>query len=521
VWATVPTVQMNLLFDDIDVIETAGDPAAVEVRGIAYDSRQVVPGDLFCCVPGHLSDGHAFAADAVDRGAVGLLCEHVIPELLERPVVQTVIAPGTIRPVMARLAAAFYKQPARDLLMIGVTGTNGKTTVTQLLGELLTATGRPTDVMGTLSGVRTTPEATDVQGRLADVRDRQRADGRQHAVAMEVSSHALVQFRVEGVHFDVAVFTNLSHDHLDFHGTMEAYFAAKGSLFTPDHALRGVVNADDPWGQELLRKARIPMVPVHRSDATDVVLHPGLTEFTWRGHRVVTPLTGAINVDNTLLAAEAALCLGLEPADVAQALAQVSPIPGRLQVIAAPRRRAQDLADPAVPPFTVMVDYAHTPAGLEVVLREARSLTATDGRVLVVFGCGGNRDRSKRPKMGRAASVMSDLAIVTSDNPRDEDPLAIIEEVRAGVGPDGSGRATLVVEPDRRLAIRRVLDEARAGDVVVIAGKGHETTQEIGQQQLPFDDVAEARHSLASRYASDPATWTTSPRRADGTPEGR
>ena len=266
---------MNLLFDDIEVIETAGDPAAVDVRGIAHDSRRVVPGDLFCCVPGLVSDGHAFAADAVDRGAVGLLCEHFIPELLDRPVVQTLVAPGTIRPVMARLAAAFYGFPARDLLMIGVTGTNGKTTVTQLLGDLLEASGRPTNVMGTLSGARTTPEATEVQRLLARVRDRQLSDGRRHAVAMEVSSHALVQSRVEGIHFDVAVFTNLSHDHLDYHGTMEAYFEAKSSLFTSDHALRGVVNADDPWGQRLLARARIPMVAVHRSDASDIVLRAG------------------------------------------------------------------------------------------------------------------------------------------------------------------------------------------------------------------------------------------------------
>ena len=327
---------MNLLFDDIEVIETAGNPAEVDVRGIAHDSRRVVPGDLFCCVPGLVADGHAFAADAVDRGAVGLLCEHFIPELLDRPVVQTLVAPGTIRPVMARLAAAFYGFPARDLLMIGVTGTNGKTTVTQLLGDLLEASGRPTNVMGTLSGARTTPEATEVQRLLARVRDRQLSDGRRHAVAMEVSSHALVQSRVEGIHFDVAVFTNLSHDHLDYHGTMDAYFKAKSSLFTSDHALRGVVNADDPWGQRLLRTARIPMVEVHRSDAGTIVLQPGRTTFTWRGQRVATPLTGAINVDNALLAAEAALTLGLEPAEVAAALAEVSPPPGRLQVIAQP-----------------------------------------------------------------------------------------------------------------------------------------------------------------------------------------
>jgi UDP-N-acetylmuramoyl-L-alanyl-D-glutamate--2,6-diaminopimelate ligase len=501
---------MNLLFDDIDVIETAGNPAAVDVRGIAHDSRRVVPGDLFCCVPGLVADGHRFAADAVDRGAVGLLCEHFIPELLDRPVVQTLVAPGTIRPVMARLAAAFYGFPARDLLMIGVTGTNGKTTVTQLLGDLLEASGRPTNVMGTLSGARTTPEATEVQRLLARVRDRQRSDGRRHAVAMEVSSHALVQSRVEGIHFDVAVFTNLSHDHLDYHGTMDAYFEAKSSLFASDHALRGVVNADDPWGRRLLDTARIPMVEVHRSDAADIVLEPGRTTFRWRGQSVSTPLTGAINVDNTLLAAEAALTLGLEPREVAEALSAVSPPPGRLQVISLPRQGTDALG---TPPFTVLIDYAHTPAGLDVVLREARGLTGTDGRVLVVFGCGGNRDRAKRPKMGRAAATLSDVAVLTSDNPRDEDPLAIIEQVRAGVG-DEPAPGTFEVEPDRRLAIRRALELARSGDVVIIAGKGHESYQEIAGRRLPFDDVVEARRALSARFSTDPATWTVLPTRA-------
>ncbi len=211
---------MNLLFDDIEVIESVGDPSSVEVSGISHDSRRVVPGDLFCCVPGGVSDGHVHAAEAVDRGAIGLLCEHFIPELIDHDVVQTRVAAGTMRPVMARLAAAFYGYPARDLLMVGVTGTNGKTTVTQLLGDLLSATGRPTNVMGTLSGTRTTPEATEVQRVLAGVRDRQKSDGHRHAVAMEVSSHALVQSRVEGIHFDVAVFTNLSHDHLDYRQKM-------------------------------------------------------------------------------------------------------------------------------------------------------------------------------------------------------------------------------------------------------------------------------------------------------------
>ena len=213
---------------------------------------------MFCCIPGLLTDGHAYAAQAVERGAVGVLCEHFIPELMDDEVVQTRIAPGTMREVMARLAAAFYGFPSRDLMMIGVTGTNGKTTVTHLLGDLLSATGRPTNVLGTLSGARTTPEATEVQRILAGVRDRQRSDGRRHAVAMEVSSHALVQSRVDGIHFDVAVFTNLSHDHLDYHGTMEEYFEAKAKLFTPDHALTAVIGADDPWGQTLLERVRMP-----------------------------------------------------------------------------------------------------------------------------------------------------------------------------------------------------------------------------------------------------------------------
>jgi UDP-N-acetylmuramoyl-L-alanyl-D-glutamate--2,6-diaminopimelate ligase len=509
---------MNLLFDDIEVLETVGDPFTTEVGGITHDSRRVVPGDLFCCVPGQVSDGHRYATEAVERGAIGVLCEHFIPELLHRDITQARIAPGTMRPVMAQLAAAFYGFPARDLVMIGVTGTNGKTTVTQLLGDILTATGRPTNVMGTLSGARTTPEATEVERVLAGVRDRQRADGLRHAVAMEVSSHALVQSRVDGIHFDVAVFTNLSHDHLDYHESMEDYFEAKARLFTSNHALRAVVNADDPWGRVLLDRGKIPMTAVHHNDASDVLLRPGHTEFTWRGHRVATPLTGGVNVDNTLLAAEAALALDLElePGEVAAAMVHLRPIPGRLQVIAAALAETGSAAGATPqaarasrPPFTVLVDYAHTPAGLEVVLAEARRLgPGATGRVISVFGCGGNRDRAKRPVMGAVAAAASDVAILTSDNPRDEDPIAIIEEVLTGI-PGGRENANVVVEEDRRVAIRRALDVAEPGDVVVIAGKGHETYQEIAGRRLPFDDAEEAREALSARFASDPGTWVT------------
>jgi UDP-N-acetylmuramoyl-L-alanyl-D-glutamate--2,6-diaminopimelate ligase len=508
---------MNLLFDDIDVLESVGDLSAVEVGGISHDSRRVVPGDLFCCVPGLLSDGHLHAAEAVERGAVGLLCEHFIPDLLEERVVQTRIAPGTMRPVMARLAAAFYDNPARDLMMIGVTGTNGKTTVTQILGDLLSAASVPTNVMGTLSGARTTPEATEVQRVLAGVRDRQRSDGARHAVAMEVSSHALVQARVEGIHFDVAVFTNLSHDHLDYHGTMEEYFEAKAALFSPGRSLRGVVNADDPWGRRLIERARIPVVAVRHSDASDVVLEPGRSTFTWRGQRITMPLTGAVNVDNAILAAEAALALEelrLGPEEVALAMAHLEPVPGRLQVIAAPAGPRASGEDS--PPFTVLVDYAHTPAGLEVVLGEARSL-APGGQVLTVFGCGGNRDSAKRPLMGEVAARSSDFVVVTSDNPRDEDPLAIIDEVVGGI-PGGRDNPGVVVEPERAVAIRRALDAAGPGDVVVLAGKGHEAYQEIGGQRLPFDDTVEARDALSARYGSDPATWAPGPTTLARTP---
>jgi len=283
----------------------------------------------------------------------------------------------------------------------------------------------------------------------------------------------------------------------------------KSSLFTPDHALRGVINADDPWGQRLLRKGRIPMVAVHRSDASDVVLRPGRTWFTWRGQRVSTPLTGAVNVDNALLAAEAALTLGLDVPEIVAAFPHVSPAPGRFQVLSAPAGGAGTVS--GSPPFTVVVDYAHTPAGLEVVLKEARALATAGGRVLVAFGCGGNRDRAKRPAMGRAASLLSDVAVLTSDNPRDEDPLSIIEEVRAGVDVDASPQATFVVEADRGAAIALVLEQARAGDVVVIAGKGHEDYQEIGSRRLPFDDVVEARRTLSARFPADPSTWVAVP----------
>jgi UDP-N-acetylmuramoyl-L-alanyl-D-glutamate--2,6-diaminopimelate ligase len=468
---------MNLLLDEIDVLETSGDPTGVDVTGVEHDSRRVRRGDLFCCLPGTGADGHDFAAAAVGRGAVGLLCEHFVEAV---PVAQARVAPGGARPAMARAAAAFYGHPARSLVMAGVTGTNGKTTVTHLLGAVLSAAEYPITVLGTLSGARTTPEATDLQRRLAELRDAGDSGGPRPAVAMEVSSHALAQSRVDTIRFDVAVFTNLSHDHLDYHGSMESYFAAKASLFAPERAVRAVVNADDPWGRRLIAAAAVPLHAVHGRDASEVLVRAGSVAFTWRGQRVTCPLTGAVNVQNALLAAEAAIALGLEPAQVARGLAAARPVPGRLEVVAGPELDGTG--------FVVVVDYAHTPAALDVLLDEAHRLARPAGRVIAVFGCGGERDRAKRPLMGATAAAGSELAVLTSDNPRGEDPGTIIDQVRAGVPDAVLGAGGLVVEPDRRRAIALALASAGPGDVVVVAGKGHEDYQEVGGQRLPFDD---------------------------------
>jgi len=459
---------MNLLLDEVNVLETVGDPSSVDVSGVVHDSRRVAVGDLFCCLPGTTADGHEFAADAVARGAVALLEEHVLPGVGD--VLQVRVAEA--RPAMARVAAAFYGHPAEDLVMVGVTGTNGKTTVTHLLGAVLEAAGHPTTVLGTLSGARTTPESTELQALLAEVRDRA-GGGLRPAVAMEVSSHALVQARVDGIVFDVAAFTNLSQDHLDFHGTMEDYFAAKASLFTPERARCGVVLADDESGRRLAAEAAVPLTTVHRAEATDVCLEAGATAFTWRGRRVRTALSGLLNVDNALMALTVATVLGVEEDVAAAAIATSPAVPGRLELVSAGRPT----------PFTVLVDYAHTPAALSAVLAEARRLATPGARVIVVFGAGGDRDRKKRPLMGAAAAAGADVVVVTSDNPRHEDPAAIIAEVQAGIPALGAE-----VVPDRRQAIGLALDLAGAGDVVVVAGKGHETYQEVGEERLPFDD---------------------------------
>jgi UDP-N-acetylmuramoyl-L-alanyl-D-glutamate--2,6-diaminopimelate ligase len=473
---------MTTLIEDVNVLDTRGNLTSVEVTSVDFDSRAVHRGSLFCCVPGEHTDGHTHAAEAVTGGAVSLLCEHFV----DLDVPQARVAAGAIRPAMAVIASSFYGHPSRAMTMVGVTGTNGKTTVTQLVGAILADAGIATGVVGTLDGARTTPEAPVLQAHLAALRE----DG-MRAVAMEVSSHGLTQHRVDGIRFDVAAFTNLSRDHLDHHRTMEEYFEAKAMLFSPDRAGLAVVNVDDPWGRLLAERiSEERLIPVRASDASDLVLSVGSSSFRWRGQRLTVPLSGRFNVENAVMAATIAASLGVGDDQIRAGLSGVSPIPGRMEVI--------DSAHP----FSVLVDFAHTPAGLDAALSSARDLAGA-ARVICVFGCGGDRDQGKRPEMGGVGARWADAIVLTSDNPRGEDPDVIIEQVRSGIDEAGDTGLEVVVEPDRRRAIAVAVGLAGAGDVVVIAGKGHETTQVVGSQVLPFDDRLEAREVLATAPVLD------------------
>jgi UDP-N-acetylmuramoyl-L-alanyl-D-glutamate--2,6-diaminopimelate ligase len=461
-------MHLEHLLEGIAVEDRRGD-ASVDVTGVTHDSRQVGPGSLFCCVPGRVTDGHDHAPAAVAAGAVALLCERP----LDLPVAQVVVA--DVRATMGPVAAAFHGHPSASMDVVGVTGTNGKTTTTFLLQAILEAAGRPTGVIGTLSGARTTPEAPELQARLAELRD----EGRR-AVAMEVSSHALALDRVAGTRFRVAVFTNLSRDHLDFHETMEDYFAAKARLFEPRYADVAVVNADDPRGRLLADAASVPTRTYSLHDVEGLELGATSSTGTWRGQRLVVPLGGSFNVANALAALGAAVELGVDEATAVAGLAGAAQVPGRFEVVTTDQ------------PFQVVVDYAHTPDGVEQVLKAARAVTA--GRVLVVLGAGGDRDWDKRPMMGEAAARHADVVVVTSDNPRSEDPEVIAAAVAAGA----AGHRDVRVELDRRAAIELAVRDARPGDVVVVAGKGHETTQTVGDRVLPFDDREVVRDVLDS-----------------------
>ena len=458
-------------------------PEGVEITALAYDNRKVatgVGGTLFFCVPGFTRDGHDFAPDAVARGAAAL----VVARPLGLGVPEVVVE--DVRLAMAVAAAAFHGDPTASLRVVGITGTNGKTTSAFLVRAALEAAGMRCGLLGTVKSVvggeersveRTTPEAIDLQATFAEML----AAG-DEACVMEVSSHALELHRASAIHYAVAVFTNLTQDHLDFHPTMEEYFQAKRRLFAMDVGAR-VVNVEDAYGRRLAEEFDC----ITFGEGGDYAAEDVRTGFTGSTFRVgdvqlSTPMPGAFNVLNVLGAFAAARAMGVPAADVARGLADAGRVPGRFEAVDEGQ------------PFAVVVDYSHTPDSLENALRAARSLSR--GRVLCVFGAGGDRDRGKRPVMGEIAARLADVAIVTSDNPRSEDPEAILDEIVAG----GSG---LEREVDRRRAIEMAVGMASDGDVVLIAGKGHEQGQEFaGGRKEPFDDVAVAREALRAVLAS-------------------
>ena len=454
-------------------VKIVGDPSGIRVTDVVHDSRQASTGSVFVAVPGAEHDGRDFCAGAVAAGASALILEHPV----DLDVCQLVVE--SPRAALAPAAATCWGHPARSLVMVGITGTNGKTTTAHLVAESLAGVGRTAVAIGTLSGARTTPESSDLQRLLA-----QHVNDGVEVVVMEVSSHALTLARVDHIVFDVAVFTNLSQDHLGFHGTMESYFSAKSELFTARRARRAVVSTGDVYGRLLVDTSEVPITPVALDLISGVDVEVATASFVWRDVSVRLRTGGRFSVLNALLAAEVLIALGHEPAEIATALAEVPPVPGRFE----PVRRGQD--------FDVIVDFAHTPDALAATLETSREV-AGEHRLILVFGCGGDRDRSKRPEMGRIAARLADVTIVTNDNPRSEPPAAIISEIVAGA----NDPSAVEIEPDRRSAIGRAIERAESGDVVIIAGKGHETTQTIGTETSPFDDRAVAAEALDRRSA--------------------
>ncbi len=447
------------------------DPSLVS---ISHDSRTVEPGGLFCCVTGASFDGHDFAQRAVEAGAGALLVERP----LDASVPQLVV--DNVRRAMGPASAAIYGDPSSALTVVGVTGTNGKTTSVELFSHVLGRVG-PVDTLGTLTGARTTPEAPELQRWLAEGVAR-----RLRYVAMEVSSHALNMHRVDGTRFRVAMFTNLGHDHLDHHGDLEAYFEAKAGLFDRSLAETAVINVDDPAGRRLADRVRqsgdVELVTVELADAEDLVAEGTRSRFRWRGDPVELHLAGRHNVLNALEVAASAEVLGVPLTDIVEGLSTAEPPPGRFELVDAGQ------------PFTLVVDYAHTPDALSAALDAARSAAGPEGRVGVVFGCGGDRDRDKRPQMGRTAAEEADFVVLTNDNPRHEDPASILADIKAGV----PATTQVQVIPDRAEAIAVAIGMANPGDVLVLAGKGHESTQVIGDTVTPFDDRAVALSVLGS-----------------------
>ena len=482
-----------------------GPPGAAQLTGVTHDSRQVRPGDLYAALPGSRQHGARFCREAARAGAVAVLTDPGGRDLAMACALPVFVL-ADVRARLGEVAAWIYGRPSERLLLIGVTGTSGKTTTSYLLESGLRMSGYPTGLIGgveTRAGrlsapsELTTPEATDLQALFAVMAEQQVT-----AAAMEVSSHALALGRVEGTAFDVAIFTNLSQDHLDFHASLDDYFAAKAALFTPRYSRAGVVNIDDARGRELAGRARIPVAtfsaagrPAADWRAADVrcgadgsafrVLGPGGIEADAR-----IALPGQFNVANALGAVVALVEAGVGLQHAVAGIAACPGVPGRLE-----RVDAGDGQD-----FTILVDYSHKPAAVEAALRALRPVT--QGRLAIVLGCGGDRDRAKRPLMGAAAASLADVAILTSDNPRSEDPLAILSEMLQGAaGVDRDRRAHVIVEPDRAAAIALAVRGADKGDVVLVAGKGHERGQYCGGTVIPFDDRTVAAEAAARAAA--------------------
>lgn len=470
----------------------------IEIKEVRYDSRAVQPGDLFVAIRGYATDGHKYIAKAMEQGAAAVVCEEA-PEGVPAVVVEN------SRIALAEIAANRFGHPAESMVMLGVTGTNGKTTTTYLVEHIARVAGKRTGVIGTV-GIRigdeaeksahTTPESPDLQQLLARMRD-----ARCDVVAMEVSSHALDLDRTWDAAFAVTAFSNLTQDHLDYHHTFEAYFEAKARLFSKDYPAKRVICIDDKWGKELLRRCSVaedsvvttgfdPSAQIHPVDVQYAPTHTTVT-LDVRGslHTFDYPLVGKFNVENVMCAFGIGLQLGFPAETIVEALEEAPQIPGRLERVSAPNTGG----------VSVFVDYAHTPDALEKALASIMALTP--GRTVCVFGCGGDRDASKRPIMGKAA-LAADHAVVTSDNPRTEDPQAIIEDIVSGMS---SGAGRFEVEADRRAAIARAIAQAKPGDSILIAGKGHEDYQLVGDQVLSFDDRIVAAEELACAFGDEPS----------------
>ena len=469
-------MRLRELLEGMEVISQTISPDT-EITHVCVDSRATQKGSLFVAVPGNRCDGGHYARQAVDRGAVCVVCQSELPPDL--PWVKVRDA----RLALSQLACRWYGHPSRQLTMLGVTGTNGKTTVTYLLRHILQRTGMKTGLIGTVQNIvgeqtlpaqRTTPDALQIQQLLSAMTK----NGCSHAV-MDVSSHALDQHRAEGIDFAVGIFTNLTEDHLDYHGTMGCYCDAKAKLFQMSRM--GVCNADDPWTERLLAGASCPSVyyGIHNPAevwAEDIFLHSRSVDFTVCTARTRTPVhlgvPGRFSVYNALGAIAACGELGIPPEECAAALATFPGVAGRMEVVPTPGK-----------PYTLLIDYAHTPDALENVLKTVRGFA--QNRVIAVFGCGGDREREKRPLMGHIAGKLADLTIITSDNPRTEEPMAIIRDILPGIA---GAEDKYIVEPDRRGAIALAMGRAAAGDVIVLCGKGHETYQEIGDKTIPMDE---------------------------------